>query len=354
MPDALRKRFDPGGDLLPPAVIAEVAQAHDGSLGQAHAFIDAAADAGADAIKFQTHIARAESTAREPWRVPFSRQDASRFEYWRRMEFSEPQWHDLAAHARERGLAFLSSPFSREAVDLLERVGVDVWKVASGEIDHLPLIEAMLATRKPLLLSTGLAGYDDIDVVVARCRDANVPFAVLQCTTAYPCPPERLGLAVIGELRQRYGAPAGLSDHSGTVFASLAAAALGARFLEVHVTFSRRMFGPDTAASVTFEELAQITAGVRFVHRAMHPADAKSAASPDAADLKRLFGRSVVAARDLEPGTSLGAADLALKKPGGGLPATAEARLIGRTLTRARKMDDLIHPDDVDPVLELP
>ena len=114
-------------------VIAEVAQAHDGSLGMAHAFIDAIASAGADAVKFQTHIARAESTPAEPWRVKFSPQDKTRYDYWKRMEFTEEQWHGLKQHAEERGLKFLSSPFSTEAVDLLTRVGVAAWKVASGE-----------------------------------------------------------------------------------------------------------------------------------------------------------------------------------------------------------------------------
>src|SRR6267154_6520785 len=115
-------------------VVAEVAQAHDGSLGLAHAFIDSAATAGADGIKFQTHIAAAESTPSEPWRVRFSKQDGSRYEYWKRMEFTEEQWVGLREHAHERGLLFLSSPFSLEAVQLLARVGVHAWKVASGEV----------------------------------------------------------------------------------------------------------------------------------------------------------------------------------------------------------------------------
>src|SRR5918992_3358857 len=122
-------------------IIAEVAQAHDGSLGMAHAFIDAIATTGADAVKFQTHIASAESTPTEPWRIQFSRQDTSRYDYWKRMEFTEAQWSGLKQHADERGLIFLSSPFSIEAVELLERVGVAAWKVASGEVSNRPLFE---------------------------------------------------------------------------------------------------------------------------------------------------------------------------------------------------------------------
>src|SRR3954471_18592458 len=125
----------PGGSGLQGClVIGEVAQAHDGSVGFAHAFVDAIADAGADAVKFQTHIAAAESTPSEPWRVQFSKQDATRYDYWRRMEFTEAQWKELAEHAAERELLFLSSAFSVEAVELLQRIGMRAWKVASGEV----------------------------------------------------------------------------------------------------------------------------------------------------------------------------------------------------------------------------
>src|ERR671939_371718 len=137
-------------------IIGEVAQAHDGSLGLAHAFIDAIADAGAHAVKFQTHIAAAESTPGEPWRVKFSRQDASRYDYWKRMEFTEEQWHGLKQHADESGVQFLSSPFSVEAVELLTRVGVAAWKVASGEVSNQPMFQKMAETRWPILLSTGM------------------------------------------------------------------------------------------------------------------------------------------------------------------------------------------------------
>src|SRR5216684_4034609 len=127
-------RFPNGARGTGSIVVGEVAQTHDGSLGLAHAFVDAIAAAGADAVKFQTHIAAAESTPGEPWRVKFSKQDASRYDYWKRMEFSEEQWHGLKRHADEKRLLFLSSPFSLEAVELLARVGVPAWKIASGEV----------------------------------------------------------------------------------------------------------------------------------------------------------------------------------------------------------------------------
>src|SRR5215212_12279353 len=150
MPVLLDWFADPKARCL---IIGEVAQAHDGSLGTAHAYIDAAARAGADAIKFQTHIAAAESTPGEPFRVKFSRQDASRYDYWKRMEFSEAHWAGLVQHAAEKGLVFLSSPFSMQAVELLERLGVPAWKVGAGEVSNLPMLERLAASGKPVILS---------------------------------------------------------------------------------------------------------------------------------------------------------------------------------------------------------
>src|SRR5688572_14420420 len=164
-------------------IVAEVGLSHDGSLGIAHAFIDEIARNGADAVKFQTHIAEAESTPAEPFRVKFSRQDATRYEYWKRIAFSELQWQGLADHAREKGLIFLSSPFSREAVDLLDRVGMTMWKVGSGEVGTLPMLDAMIATGKPILLSSGMSDIAELDKAVERVRRAGLPLAVLQCTT---------------------------------------------------------------------------------------------------------------------------------------------------------------------------
>ena len=144
-------------DGAPCTVIAEIAQAHDGSLGAAHAYIDYAARAGAHAVKFQTHIADAESTPSEPWRTRFSRQDETRLDYWRRMEFTAEQWAGLKRHADDRELLFLSSPFSMEAVALLNEVGVAGWKVASGEITNFRMLDAMASTGQPVILSTGMS-----------------------------------------------------------------------------------------------------------------------------------------------------------------------------------------------------
>jgi N,N'-diacetyllegionaminate synthase len=316
-------------------VIAEVGMAHDGSLGLAHAFVDAVATTGADAIKFQTHIAEKESARNEPFRVPgIFVQDSTRFGYWQRTAFTAEQWRELARHCEQRGLVFLSSPFSIEAADLLDGVGVTAWKIASGEMNNVPLLSRLSETRKPALLSSGMSSFEELDSAVSIFQSHKSPIAIFQCTTAYPCAPESIGLNLIPVMRERYGCPVGLSDHSGTIFAGLAAAMLGSRMLEVHVTMSRHMFGPDVPASVTIQELGELVRGLKFLHRAMtNPVD-KSAMAKDMEPLRKIFNKSLVAARHLDKGAVLTSADIAFRKPGTGLPTSRLAEILGRTLVR--------------------
>jgi N-acetylneuraminate synthase len=327
--------------------MGEVAQAHDGSLGLAHAFIEAIANAGADAVKFQTHIARAESTPAEPWRKKFSQQDATRYDYWKRMEFTTEQWAGLKKHADERDLLFLSSPFSVEAVALLSGIGVAAWKVASGELGTDTMLDRMASTRLPILLSTGMSPLAEIDAAVERLQGHDLPFVVMQCTTSYPCPPEKVGLNMLAFFRERYGCGVGLSDHSGTIFPGLAAAMLGADVLEVHVTLSREMFGPDVCASVTTAELRQLVDGIRFTETMLaNPVD-KDQLAEESGPLRDLFTKSVVAATDLRAGTVLKKEHLLLKKPGSGIPASRLPELIGCRLLRDLKADELITIKDL-------
>lgn len=329
-------------------VVGEVGLTHDGSLGVAHAFVDAIADAGADAVKFQTHIAAAESTPAEPFRVAFSRQDASRYQYWERTAFTEDQWRGLADHCRDRNVLFMSSPFSIEAVDMLERVGQALWKMPSGETSNRHLLERVVRTGGPVLLSTGMSPMAEIDDAVAFVRSHGVPVGVFQCTTAYPCPPERIGLNLIPVFRQQYGCWVGLSDHSATIYAGLAAAAIGVDMLEVHVTLSRDMFGPDVVASVTPAELRQLVDGIRFIEAMRaNPVD-KDTAAKDTAQLRRLFTRSLVARHALPAGTVLAREHLAIKKPGTGIAPERLDAVIGKRLRRSVEADEVLTVEDVE------
>ena len=329
-------------------VVAEVAQAHDGSLGAAHAYIDATAKAGADAVKFQTHIAEAESTPGEPWRVRFSSQDETRYDYWRRMEFTEPQWQGLRDHADEAGIDFISSPFSLEAVELLARVGVAAWKVASGEVSNLPLLERIATHGGPVFLSSGMSPIEEIDTAVELFRGHGIEPTVLQCTSEYPCPPEKVGLNLIDELRERYGGPVGLSDHSGTIYPGLAAATIGIDVLEVHITLSKESFGPDVPASITTEELRVLVDGIRFIETALANPVEKDGMATELQPLRDLFTKSIVAAMDLPAGSVIEASSVALKKPGGGMPAAELEAVIGRVTTRALSANEQLSRSDLE------
>lgn len=323
-------------------IIGEVAQSHDGSLGMAHSFIDAIATAGADAVKFQTHIAAEESTPGEPWRVKFSTQDETRFEYWQRMEFTRDQWAGLKQHADDRGILFLSTPFSGQAADLLSEIGMRVWKVASGEVGNAPLLTKIASFGSPVILSSGMSDWNELDAAVSTVLRKGNPLAVLQCTSAYPCPPEKVGLNILDELRGRYSLPVGLSDHSGSIYAGLAAVSLGAEVLEVHVALSREMFGPDIPASLTTAELRQLVDGTRQIERMLGVAVDKNLAANDMQDLRKIFTKSLVASKDIAAGTTLTAEHFKLKKPGTGLPASSIPDLIGRKVKQHVKADEIM------------
>lgn len=329
-------------------VIGEVAMGHDGSLGLAHSYIDAIASAGADAVKFQTHIADAEGTTAEPFRVAFSPQDTTRKDYWIRTAFTEEQWKGLSRHAAEKGLFFLSSPFSGRAAALLRNAGVAAWKIPSGETGNTPLLEDLVADGLPILLSTGMSPMTEIDTAAWKVREAGCPLIIMQCTSVYPCPPERIGLNMLAVFRERYSCFVGLSDHSGTIFPGLAAATMGIQVLEVHVTLSREMFGPDVCASVTTTELAQLVEGVRWIERMRAAEVDKDATAENLAPLRDIFTKSLVASRSIPAGTTLDRSMLALKKPGNGIPASMMDRVIGRRIRIDLEENDLIREGDLE------
>lgn len=274
------------GEGSPCLIVAEVAQAHDGSLGMAHAYVDAVAEAGADAVKFQCHIAAAESDPGEPWRVrPTWPQDQTRYAYWKRMEFQYPEWADLAAHAAARELIFLCSPFSIEAVRLLEGL-VPAWKIASGEVGNKPMLEAIEASKKPVILSTGMSTVEEI--VAAHLR-MHVPVALLQCTSAYPPRADQIGLSVMTWMQTRFNCPVGLSDHSGSIYPSLGAVALGASIVEVHICFEGA-YSMDAAVSITPKQLKRLANGVWWIEQALKPVD-KNKEAKELGPMRELFGQ---------------------------------------------------------------
>ena len=324
------------------SVIAEIGSVHDGSFGNAKRLIDAAAHCGVDAVKLQTHVASAETVRGAPPPAYFT--DEPRYEYFERTAFDEEHWHALSAHAASRGVELLSSPFSIAAVELLERIGIGSYKIPSGEVTNLPLLERVAATGKPVLLSSGMSSWDELDRAVEILRGSEL--TVLQCTSEYPCPYEQVGLNVIAELGRRYGVPVGLSDHTLTNYTSFAAVTLGATVIEKHFTFSRLMYGSDAQHSLEPDEFADLVAGIRAIEAALlRPVD-KGDASRFAV-MKATFEKSLVAATDIVAGAVLTADHVAAKRPGTGIATARLGEVIGRRAVRDIPGDTLLTWDDL-------
>ena len=330
-----------------PYIIAEIGQAHEGSLGILHSYIDALAPTGVDAVKFQMHLAEAESSEHEPFRVKFSLEDETRFDYWRRMGFSLEQWKGIKQHCDAAGLDFICSPFSNLAVDWLEEIGVEQYKIGSGEVNNFLLLEKIAQTGKPVILSSGMSSYAELDQTVAFLNERKVAFSILQCTTAYPTQPEQYGLNVIQELKKRYNVPVGFSDHSAKIETCIAAAALGASILEFHVVFDRQLFGPDSKSSLTISETQDLVNAVRNIATALsHPIDKNNTA--EFSTLKQIFEKSLAVNKDLPQNHILTFADLESKKPKGfGIDASRFQEVIGRPLNKDLRQWDFLNEGDV-------
>ncbi|MBC7884398.1 MAG: N-acetylneuraminate synthase family protein [Saprospiraceae bacterium] len=330
-------------------LIAEIAQAHDGSLGILHSYIDAISSSGVDAIKFQTHIAEAESSTFEPFRVKFSYEDNTRYDYWKRMSFTAEQWKGIKSHCEEVGLEFMSSPFSNAAVDLLEEVGIKRYKVGSGEVTNFLLLDKICKTGKPIILSSGMSSYDELDRAVEFINSKGNDISILQCSTVYPTPYEKLGLNIISELKNRYPqCKIGLSEHTGEIYSGIAGVALGAEILEFHAVFDKRMFGPDTTSSLEIDEIKLLVKGVRSLEIALnHPINKNNLESFK--DLKNIFEKSLAVNKALLKGHVLAIDDLESKKPKGfGISASDFQKVLGKTLKNNLNQWDFLTIGDIN------
>lgn len=329
-------------------LIAEVAQAHDGSLGIAHSYIDAVAEAGVDAIKFQTHIAEAESTLKDKFRINFSYEDSNRYEYWKRMEFTEQQWIGIKEHCDSLGIIFLSSAFSKEAVDLLNKIGMPAWKVGSGEINNPLILEAMLRTSKPILLSSGMSNWSEIDDTISILSEKKSEYAIFQCTSKYPTSLDEIGLNILREMKNRYEVPIGLSDHSGSTSSAYSAIANNADILEFHIAFNKKIFGPDTKSSLDFDQLKQV---VKFrddnFRMESNPVD-KDNMAKELSTMRELFNKSLVLRKSLKKGSIIKKGDLTAKKPGSGIPVQKIDKCIGKKIINDQVSGHILSWEDIE------
>ena len=334
---------------LSPPIIAEIGLAHDGSLGQALAFIDAAAQSGAEIVKFQIHFGESESTKHEAFRVQFSKQDKTRLDYWNRTSFSEEQWDLIKSYCESRGVLFTSSVFSLRALKLLFELKVDLIKIGSGDLLNEELAEALTDYPGLILLSTGLATYNDIESAL-RIYDSNRQrgkLILMQCTSKYPTPLEESGVNEIKNLEEMFKIPFGYSDHTRGLSAAKVSLVRGAKVIEKHVNFDLRMFGPDSTSSITFKDLEDLVT-FRNDFLLINSPYNKDQISKQLEGVKKLFGRSVSLKQDLKEGHIIVKDDLTLKKPDGGEFSWKDLnKIIGRKLNKDLTSDVFLTNGDL-------
>jgi N,N'-diacetyllegionaminate synthase len=327
------------GETCPVLVVAEIGNNHDGNLSKAKNLIDAAAEAKVDAVKLQSHIANEEMLPDSPVPGHFPE---PRYQFIRRMEFSEEQHRELKSYAESKGLIFFSTPISRAAVDLLDRLEAPCFKVGSGDVTDLLLLTYIAQKRKPILLSTGMSSWSEIEQANAMIQNYGAPIILMQCTSIYPCPYDEVGLNLIPEMRRKFNVPIGLSDHTPTIYTAIASVALGACVIEKHFTLDKTLYGPDHAASLEPEELCQLVQGVRAVERALKPVDKDNTARFETA--RQVFQKSVISAANIEEGVVVTRTMVETKRPGTGISATKIDDVIGKKTLASIPANTMLKP----------
>jgi N,N'-diacetyllegionaminate synthase len=321
-------------------IIAEVGLAHDGSLGAAHAFIDAIAGVGVETIKFQVHIAEAESSKSEEFRIRPSSQDATRFDYWKRTGFSLEQWRELKLHCETVGTEFLATPFSLSAFEMLVDLGCDSIKIGSGDFTNPEMLERLESFNGRAYMSTGLAFQEEVDSVVSRLHKS-LDLVLMQCTSAYPTPPTWTNFEIMEFWRRKYKIPVGYSDHSGQIHSGLHAISLGADVLEIHACFSKKDFGLDVSSSLTIEEIEMLVNHSKRVAE-FRETLTKNEVAGELKAIRNLFGRSLGLTRDLNQGEQVKLGDFTLRKPAGGLTWERRFDLVGKRAVRQLSQLELV------------
>lgn len=335
----------PIGPEYPPFVIVEVGINHEGSLEKAIQMVDAAAQAGAEVVKFQCHI-----TEKEMVPTDMTPGEISQEKLWdiiKRCELSEAEEREVQRHCAARGVMYLSTPFSREAADRLHSMGVPAFKIGSGECNNLPLLDHVARLGKPIILSTGMNDLASVRRSVETIRRHSVPLALLHCTSMYPTPYEKVRLGAIGDLQREFpGLPIGLSDHSMGIWTCLGAVSLGASLLEKHFTISRSWPGPDTGISIEPQELAELITGSRAIWQAR---GGSKTILPEEQPVIDFAYATVVTTTPIRAGDTFTRHNTWVKRPGTGeIRAERYEAVLGRRALRDIPADVHVAVADVD------
>jgi N-acetylneuraminate synthase len=325
-------------------IIAEVGSVHDGSFGNACKLIEQAAKCGANAVKFQTHFGNLESIKTAPRPYFFKGED--RIKYFDRTKFDLSEYKKFISVSKKNKIDFLSSPFALEAVDFLEKINIKSYKIPSGEITNLPLLEKVKKTKKKVFLSTGMSNWKEIDQAVNILKK-NCDLTIMQCTSLYPCPDNKIGINVIKEMIKRYKLPVGFSDHTLGYEASIAAVMEGATVIEKHITFSNHMYGSDAFNAMELDKFYSFCSSLKRVFVIKNINIDKNNINY-LKRIKKTFEKSIVLSNDYKKDKILTLNDLAFKKAGNGISAQFYKKIIGRKLKKDLKKDHLLNYKDLN------
>ncbi len=330
-----KRIFDRDFGLL---IIAEIGMTHNGDYDLAVKLTRSAIKAGANTVKYQWHIAEEETTKNAP-SPPYFKNE-SRFEYFKRTEFSKAQFRKLVKICKSKNVIPCTSVFSIESVKRAKDVGFEIIKVPSGEISNIPLLREVNKTNLFTILSSGMSKWSDLDLAIKQfSKRSNV--CILQCTSLYPTPAEKVGLNIISEISHRYNTLTGLSDHSLSSVTSIAAVALGARVIEKHFTTSKKLYGPDAWFSLNPTEFNKMVKDLQFI-RNTYVNPVKKNNIKTFKDMKIIFEKSIVAKNKIKKGEKLNMKNLAFKKPGNGISAARIDEIVNKTSTKDLLKDEQI------------
>ena len=323
-------------------IIAEAGVNHNGTLELAKKLVDVAKEAGADAVKFQTF--KAENVVikkAEKAEYQKTTKEESQYELIKKLELSEYDFMELADYAKKTGIIFLSSPFDKGSVDLLDKMNVPAFKIASGEITNFTLLKHIAKKEKPIILSTGMATLGEIEEALKIIRTEAVEnIVLLQCVSNYPAKIEDVNLRAMETLKYAFNLPMGFSDHTLGITASIAAVALGACVIEKHFTLDKNLPGPDHKASLEPNELKELVKAIRDVEKSL--GDGLKRPTKTEEEIKRVARRSIVAKVDIQKGTIITEDMLDLKRPGTGIVPKYMEMIIGKRAKVDIKKEDLI------------
>tara|TARA_B100000902_G_scaffold313815_1_gene304357 strand:+ start:2750 stop:3781 length:1032 start_codon:yes stop_codon:yes gene_type:complete len=329
-------------------IIAEIGQSHDGSLNYVHSFIDQCASAGVDVIKFQSHYAEEESSEDDYFRTFTTYKKESRYQYWKRMEFSEDEWVKIYKHVKSKKMLFSASVFSNKSIKVMNKIGIDIWKIASGESLSLDLIgQITKVSKKPIFISTGMSYKSEVDKIYNFVRKKKNPFLLMHCTSQYPADYKNLGINIIDNFLKKYNCPIGYSDHSGSLNVPLVALEKKISALELHISFDKKIYNPDSSSSISFKDLKFLCEYLKNKNKILSFNKTKDQIANIVKKNRVIFSKSLAFKKDMKKDSKIESNDLTLKKPGTGIKISNINKILGKKLKKDKSKKRLIKFTDV-------